>query len=75
MLVEALLIGDGDRHLFLRLDQLLIHVDDDLVQHLLRVFGLVDQIVDVALEQLRETAEESHFRVLYAATRNLVSFS
>jgi hypothetical protein len=39
------LVGDGNRHLRLHLKELVLHVEDDLFDHLLGVFGLVDQII------------------------------
>ena len=60
LLREALLVGDRDRDLLLRLDELVVHVEDDLVQHLLRVFGLADEVVQVALDELSEAPEDAH---------------
>ena len=51
LLLQALLIADGDRDLLLGLDELGLHVDEDLVEHLLGVFCLRDQIVQVRLQQ------------------------
>jgi hypothetical protein len=47
LVAEALLIGDGGGHLLLGLRQLRAHVDENLVQHLLRILGGGDEIVDV----------------------------
>ena len=47
-------------HLLLRLGQLRLHVDDQLVQHLLRVLGLADQVVDVGPEHRRDTIPDAH---------------
>ena len=44
---QQMLVGDGDGHLRLHLDQLILHVEDDLLEHLLGLLGLVDQIVEV----------------------------
>src|SRR6185503_6990456 len=52
--------GDGSGHLLLRLHQLLPHVDDDLIQHLLGVFRRGDQIIDVRLQKRCETIEDTH---------------
>ena len=51
LLLQAFLIPDGDSDLLLGLDQLRLHVDEDLVEHLLGVFGLRDQVVEVRLDQ------------------------
>src|SRR6266536_4074064 len=48
---EKVLVGDGDRHLRLHLQELVLHVEDDLLDHLFRVFGLVNQVVDVRADQ------------------------
>src|SRR5207244_3376339 len=42
------------------LRQLTAHVDDQLVQHLFRILGTVDQVVDVRPDQRRETVKDSH---------------
>ena len=44
---EQVLIGDGDRDLRFDLQKLVLHVEDDLLDHLFRVLGLVDQVVEV----------------------------
>jgi len=51
---ELALVGDGGGDFPLGLRQLVAHVQDDLIQHLLRVFGPVDQIVDVRLDDGRK---------------------
>src|ERR1051325_4933 len=57
---EALFVRDGRRHLLFCLRQLTAHVHDQLVQHLLRVLGTIDQVVDVRPDQRRETVKDSH---------------
>src|SRR2546427_5382688 len=57
---QALLVRDGRRHLLFGLRQLTAHVDDQLVQHLFRILGTVDQVVDVRPDQRRETVKDSH---------------
>ena len=39
---EQVLVGDGDRHLRLHLQKLILHVENDLFDHLFRVFCFVD---------------------------------
>ncbi len=51
LVVQALLVGNGGGNLLLGLHQLVTHVDDDLVQHLLRILGGGDQIIDVGLDE------------------------
>ena len=46
-LLQHVLVGDGDGHLRFHLQQLVLHIEDDLLDHLFRIFGLVDQIVQV----------------------------
>jgi hypothetical protein len=60
LVLEALFVGDRAGHLLLGLRQLIAHVDDDLVQHLLRILGLRDQVVDVGLEQRGDAVEDAH---------------
>ena len=64
LLGEPLLVGDRRGDLLLRLDELVVHVQDDLVQHLLGVFRAADQVVQVDLDELREAAEDTHALVL-----------
>ena len=47
LLLQQVLVRDGDRHLRLHLQKLVLHVEDDLLDHLLWLFRLVDQIVKV----------------------------
>ena len=42
-----MVVGDGDRDLRLDLEKLVLHVENDLLDHLLRVLRLVDQIIQV----------------------------
>src|SRR5712692_1264740 len=57
---QALLVRDGRRHLLLRLRQLIAHIHDQLVQHLLRILGAGDQVADVRPDQRRQTVKDSH---------------
>jgi hypothetical protein len=60
LLREVLLVGDGNGDLLLRVDELTVHLEDDLVQHLLGVFGPADQVIEVGLDKLGEAGEHSH---------------
>jgi len=60
LLLQALLVGDGDGHLLLGLDHLPLHVEQHLVEHLLRIFRLGDRVVDVRLEKRSEPREDRH---------------
>jgi hypothetical protein len=57
---ESFLVGDGCGDLLFRLDELIVHVQDDLIEHLLGIFRAADQVVEVALDELRQAAENSH---------------
>ena len=48
---QHVLVGDGNGDLRLHLEQLVLHVQDYLLDHLLRVFGLVHQVVEVRPDQ------------------------
>ena len=47
LLLEDVLVGNGDGDLRFHLEQLVLHVQGDLLDHLFRVFGLVDEVVEV----------------------------
>jgi hypothetical protein len=47
LLVQKMLVGDGDRNLGFDLKQLVLHVEDKLSRQLLGIFGLRDEVVDV----------------------------
>jgi hypothetical protein len=51
LLLQQVLIGHGDRHLRLDLQQLVLHVEDDLLDHLLRVLGAIDEVVEIRPDQ------------------------
>ena len=51
LIAEALLVGDRGRHLLLGLRQLRSHVQDRLLEELLRLLGLRDQVVQVRFDQ------------------------
>jgi len=45
------LIGDGDGYLRLDLQVLVLHVEDHLLDHFFRIFGAIDDVVDVRANQ------------------------
>ena len=57
---EALLVGDRGGHLLLGLRELRAHVHENLVQHLLRILGGGDEVVDVRTQQRRKSVEDTH---------------
>ncbi len=44
---QQMLVGDGDGDLRFDLQELVVHVEDDLFDHLFRLLGFVDQVVEV----------------------------
>ena len=58
--LELFLISDGHGYLLLGFQKLLVHVHEELVQHLLRVFRLADQRVDVRFEDCAYSVENPH---------------
>src|SRR5207249_7821086 len=49
-----------DRDGLLCFDQLLLHLEQHLRQHLLGIFGLRDEVVDVRLDQRPESGKDPH---------------
>jgi len=58
--VQQVVIGHRDRHLRLDLQQLILHVENHLLDHLLRVFSPVDEIVEVRANQRCDAFEYCH---------------
>ena len=58
--VEEMLVGDGDGDLGFDLEELVLHVEDELLGELFGVFGFVDQVVDVGSEESAYAFEEGH---------------
>ena len=42
-----MLVGNGNRHLRLDLQKLVLHVKNHLLDHLFRLFGFIDQVVEI----------------------------
>src|SRR3982074_2500369 len=57
---EPLLIGDGGGDLLPGFRELVAHVDDELLENLLRVLGARDQVVDVRPDQRGQTIDDPH---------------
>ncbi len=51
LLFEQMLVGDRDRHLGLHLQQLILHIENHLLDHLLGLLGLVDDVVEIGPHQ------------------------
>ena len=47
IIIQQVLIGDGDGYLRLHLQELILHVENYLLDHLFGIFGLVDQVVEI----------------------------
>ena len=60
LLLETLFIGDGHGHLLLGLDELILHVEDQLVEDLFGILGLADNVVDIGFEKRTQTPENTH---------------
>src|SRR5437868_9533000 len=60
LIAQSLLVGNSRRDLLLRLCELRPHVDENLIEHLLGIFGPRDQIVDVRPQERAQSIEESH---------------
>ncbi len=57
---EKVLIGDRDGDLRLDLQKLVLHIKDELLQHLLGILSLVDQVVDIRSEESGNAFHECH---------------
>jgi hypothetical protein len=66
LLFQKVLIGNRDGHLRLDLEQLVLHVDDKLLQHLFRVLRFINQIVEVGPEKSGDSFHECHDQFLSA---------
>lgn len=60
LVLQSLFVGDGSGNLLLGLRQLVAHVDDDLIEHLLGVFRRGDEVIQVRLDQRRKTVKDAH---------------
>src|SRR5690606_24942346 len=58
--LELALVGDRDGDLLLGARELLAHVDDHLVEDLLRVLAARDRVVDVGADEQRQTLQDAH---------------
>jgi hypothetical protein len=48
LLFEQVLVGNGDGDLRFDLQELVVHVEDDLLDHLFGLLSFVDQVVEVS---------------------------
>jgi hypothetical protein len=60
LLFEQVLIGKRDGDLRLYLQELVLHIEDELAQHLLRIFRAVDQIVEIGAKQSCNSFKQCH---------------
>jgi hypothetical protein len=68
LLGETFLVRDRSGDLLLRFDELGVHVEDDLVQHLLGILRAADHVVQVRFDELCEAAKDSHLDPLFPGT-------
>ena len=71
LIAQPLFVGDGCRHLLLGLRELTSHVNQNLVEHFLGIFGPRDQVIDVRPQEGREPIEYSHGLVCLAVRAEL----
>src|SRR5439155_24618012 len=57
---QHVLVGDGHRHLCLDLQILILHVEDDLLDHFFRIFRAIDHVIDVRANQSAYSFQKSH---------------
>jgi hypothetical protein len=57
---ELLFLRDHRRDLLARVGDVGFHVAQNLIDHDFRIFGLIEQIVDVRANQTRHTIDNSH---------------
>ena len=57
LFLQQMQISQRDCHLRLDLQELVLHVENDLLQHLLGILSLVDQIIQVCSYQRRNTIQ------------------
>jgi hypothetical protein len=60
LLFEQVLVGKRDGDLRLYLQELVLHIEDELAQHLLRIFRAVDQIVQIGAKQSCNSFKQCH---------------
>ena len=60
LLFQHVLVGHRDGDLRLHLQQLILHVENHLLQHLLRILRAVDEIVEVRADERRDAFKNSH---------------
>ena len=60
LILQPLFIGNGGGNLLLGFGQLVAHVDDDLIEHLLGVFRRGDEVIQIRLDQRRKAIEDAH---------------
>src|SRR5438067_4523164 len=60
LLRQEMFVGDGDGDLRLHLHHLILHVENHLLEHLLRIFGLVDEVIEIGANERRDTFHECH---------------
>ena len=54
-LAKQVLVGDRDCDLSLDLEHLILHIENHLLEHLLRIFRAVDQVIEIRADQCGNT--------------------
>ena len=67
LLIQKMLICNGNGDLGFYLEQLVFHVQDNLFQQPLRIFGLLDQVVEICAEQRAYSLQQCHGVLLVSA--------
>src|SRR5205085_11872646 len=60
LLRQQMLVGDGDGDLRLHLHHLILHVENHLLEHLLRILGLVDEVIEIRANESGNTFHQCH---------------
>jgi hypothetical protein len=60
LLLQQMLVRNRDRNLSLHLHQLILHIEQNLLQHLLRIFRAIDQVIQIRTNQAAHTFEQAH---------------
>src|SRR5580658_729417 len=64
-----MLVCNRDGDLRLDLEKLVLHIENDLLDHLFRVFSLVDQVVEVCPDQCCDSFQKCHTVLLQKCCR------
>ena len=60
LFLEQMLVRDGDGDLRFDLQELVFHIEDQLLQHFFGIFGAVDEVVEIGAKKGGNAFEEGH---------------